>query len=413
MRVLFTSAYSAIDPSSGAAISIRTLLRLLTEYGVQAGSFGGSIFDRAPSADPVQNLRSAGAEPTDPTALLADVWERRDGEVIHRTLPVPRWGRMLQTRTDEERLFEMAKRELDRTRPDVLLSYGDGIYEQLVVAEARRRGIVTVFYLANPSYRSAELFAFYDQVFTDTVATRDLYVERLGLDPYAIGKFVDRPTLRDDAQPRFITYVNPSPEKGVTLFYRIAELSAQVAPELEFLVVESRATLAQIEQHSRLPFSRLRNVVRVGLQRDMGDVFSHTRVVLQPSVWHESGARSAIEAMSLGLPIVATTRGGIPEIAGDAGILIPPPEQMIANHWFVPPMTAAVPWVEALRQLIGEPDFYAEHRERSLKAYEAHDPARRLPDVVALLEQRIAERKQGRKSAAMARLALHSRKPLG
>jgi glycosyltransferase involved in cell wall biosynthesis len=189
-----------------------------------------------------------------------------------------------------------------------------------------------------------------------------------------------------------VLFVNPSAEKGATLFYRIAELAQEVAPELKFLVVESRATLGAAEQRTGMRFSRMVNIERVGLQSDMGPVFAHTRVLLQPSLWHESGARAAIEAMALGIPVVATNRGGIPEVLGEAGIVIPPPEPLVRNHWLIPPKSAAIPWVEALRQLTGDAEYYADHAALARSAWQRHDPAPRITALVGLFETLRARR---------------------
>jgi glycosyltransferase involved in cell wall biosynthesis len=392
MKVLFCSANCAIDASSGAAITIRTLLRLLSEQGVESRSLTGSTFDQPGSQSASQNLRAIGAHPVDPEAE-GGLWELTDAGATHHVMPTRVPKRLHLRQPDEDTLLTTALRFIDDWRPDVVLTYGAGRFEKSFVDHARRRGILTVFYLANPSYKSAASFSGIDLVFSDTVATRDLYRERLGLEPYAIGKFVDPPRIIDGATRRYITFVNPAPEKGVTLFYRIAELAGQVVPELQFLVVESRATLRDAEIRSKMPFSRMPNITTVGLQKNMSEVFSVTRVLIQPSLWHESGARSAIEAMSMGIPIVATDRGGIPEVLGKAGIVIPPPPPLVKTHWLIPPLTSAIPWVEALRQLTEDADFYQEHRQYSLQSYARHAPAARVAAIIDRLQAEIARRR--------------------
>lgn len=391
MRLLFSSANCVIDPSSGAAITIRTLLRLLAAEGMACRTLAGSIFDQPESGLTTETLRQAGAVPTDESEPLNQPWRVEDGPVEHLILPMPRTLRTLQTRQDEERLLELAETVLQDYCPDILMLYGGGFYERELMRRARGRGIVVVFYLANPSYQSLQNFGDADQVFTDTAATRDLYRQRLGLEAHAIGKFIEKPSLPQGRRGAgHVTFVNPSAEKGVTLFYRIAELARQVSPDMRFLVVESRATLDRAEKRSGMRFSALGNIRRVGLQRDMGPVFAQTRVLLMPSLWHESGGRTAIEACSLGIPIVATDRGGLPEVLGDAAILIPPPAPLIEHHWLIPPLSAAIPWVEALRQLEGDAAWYAERSELALRQWQAHDPYDRVADIVRRLQGLVA-----------------------
>lgn len=394
LRIAFISANSVLDPSSGAAISIRTLLRLLSAAGATTRSLTASIYDRSPLASNIENMRAVGAVPTDPDAPFADLWRATDGDVLHEIIPVPKLARLAQSKPDERRMTGFALAMIENFRPHVILTYGGGHFEKEMVALARERGIVTAFYLANPGYQNRSTFENIDQVFTDTETTRDLYVERLGLSPYAIGKFVDRPSVEELHTGSRVTFVNPTPEKGVTLFYRIAQLAAQTAPQIRFQVVESRGTLQAAEKRAGIPFSALPNIERVGLQRDMAEVFSKTKVLLQPSLWHESGARAAIEAMSLGIPILATDRGGIPEVVGDAGILITPSASLVADHWFVPPITEAVPWVEVLRELFFNEAFFAAQSQRALEGWKAHEPSGRISRMLSLLEQLVAAKQR-------------------
>jgi glycosyltransferase involved in cell wall biosynthesis len=50
--------------------------------------------------------------------------------------------------------------------------------------------------------------------------------------------------------------------------------------------------------------------------------FTNADLFICPSVWNEPLGMVNAEAMSCGLPVVAFARGGIPEIVGDAGILV-------------------------------------------------------------------------------------------
>jgi glycosyltransferase involved in cell wall biosynthesis len=386
LRLLFSSANNLLDPTSGAAISVRTLLRLLSEAGVECHSLTGSIYDRPSSNINSDNMADTGATPLDPVAPLSHLWLKRDGLVEHYIVPLAKPGRIQQSQQDDLAILDFAQGELDSFRPDILMIYGGGLYEHRLLRLAKERGIATVFYLANPTYMSRESLSSIDQIFTDTAATRDLYRQRLGLDPIAIGKFVDAPDRPAPTGPAtFTTLVNPSAEKGVTLFYRIAELAQQTLPSIKFLVVESRSTLAKAEAVSGMRFSELRNIERVGIQHSMGAVFARTKVLLMPSLWHESGPRVPIEACSMGIPTVATDRGGIPEILGESGILISPPSPLIERHWLIPPTSAAIPWVEVLKVLYEDPAFYAEKQAEALVQWQAHDPARRVAYIKSIL----------------------------
>jgi glycosyltransferase involved in cell wall biosynthesis len=66
-------------------------------------------------------------------------------------------------------------------------------------------------------------------------------------------------------------------------------------------------------------------------------------VAVLPSVYPECAPLSLLEAMSVGLPVVATDHGGPSEIVDGAGILVPPSE--------------VAPLAEALQRLIGREDL--------------------------------------------------------
>jgi glycosyltransferase involved in cell wall biosynthesis len=47
-------------------------------------------------------------------------------------------------------------------------------------------------------------------------------------------------------------------------------------------------------------------------------------VMVSPSTDPEAGSLSVVEAMSIGLPVIATAHGGVVEVLGDAGLMVPP-----------------------------------------------------------------------------------------
>ena len=48
--------------------------------------------------------------------------------------------------------------------------------------------------------------------------------------------------IADDPEPRYVTFVNPQPEKGAAVFARIALELGRRRPEIPLLVVEGRGT---------------------------------------------------------------------------------------------------------------------------------------------------------------------------
>jgi glycosyltransferase involved in cell wall biosynthesis len=73
------------------------------------------------------------------------------------------------------------------------------------------------------------------------------------------------------------------------------------------------------------------------------------RVAVSASIDPEAGPLTTLEAMSVGVPLVATDHGGVVEVLGDAGVLVPPhdPDAM----------------ARAIDALLGDPDLWARCRE--------------------------------------------------
>lgn len=63
-------------------------------------------------------------------------------------------------------------------------------------------------------------------------------------------------------------------------------------------------------------------------------------VVAVPSLWPEPFGRVALEGMAMGAAVVASAVGGLPEVVGDAGVLVPPGD--------------AAAWADALRRGLRE-----------------------------------------------------------
>lgn len=380
MKIAFFSCNCLMDPASGAARSVRTILEMLAARGHEARAITGAMFD-APDKD-TESLMLAGLGFA-PGAGGVSVLER-DG-VRHEAVStgVLQVGKAKDA--EFQHLAEAAMARLAAFAPDVVVSYGATKAEHIIRAQLSRRGVASVFYLANPSYKGVQPFADCDLVMTDSLATQAHYAEKLGLETVPIGKFIHPIRRIEGETPRYVTFINPSFHKGVTLFYRIAEMMRHQVPDAVFQVVESRATLRQIEVQTRLPFGRLPNIRAIGAQADMARIYARTKVLLVPSLWHESGPRVGLEAMSLGIPVIGANHSGLRENIGAGGILLEVPEKMRAETRLIPPPRVALPWVAALEQLLTDPEAYAEASAAATAHWQAHLSEDRIGKVEALL----------------------------
>lgn len=83
-------------------------------------------------------------------------------------------------------------------------------------------------------------------------------------------------------------------------------------------------------------------------ESDRQRVYHGARMLVLPS-WNEGFGITALEAMSLGIPVVASDRGALPEVVGDAGLLISPDaeeslvsaiDQVLNNAWLAEALAA-------------------------------------------------------------------------
>jgi glycosyltransferase involved in cell wall biosynthesis len=108
--------------------------------------------------------------------------------------------------------------------------------------------------------------------------------------------------MADNPQPKYVTFINPQPDKGATVFARIALELNRRRPDIPLLVVEGRGTSDTLA-HVAVDLSGLPNLNRMANTPDPRDFYQVTRVVLMPSLWRESLGRVPIEAMANGIPV--------------------------------------------------------------------------------------------------------------
>lgn len=114
-------------------------------------------------------------------------------------------------------------------------------------------------------------------------------------------------------------------QKGVDIFVDAAIELAATLPQAQFVIIGDRedAGLAA-DLWSRIDLAGLTGRFRFsGHREDMADMFAALDLLAAPSRWEGFGLMLA-EAMAAGVPVVASRVGGIPDVLGEAGMLIPP-----------------------------------------------------------------------------------------
>jgi glycosyltransferase involved in cell wall biosynthesis len=169
--------------------------------------------------------------------------------------------------------------------------------------------------------------------------TRREVVELLGVEPGRVAVAplgVDRRFRRIDADPvalahrfgippgPFALWVgNPEPRKNLSTLLRAFALVRRRAPECSLVLVGSeRVADRETERELDLLGS---TVIRPGFVTDeeLVALYSATTCFVFPSLYEGFGL-PPLEAMACGAPVVAADRTSVPEVVGDAAVLVDP-----------------------------------------------------------------------------------------
>lgn len=346
MKIAFLAPFNLFDAGSGAAQSVRTVLEQLAAIGAQCHAVTACCFDTPPGEAIGELLRSRGLTPTAHIAEVnVPVWQGRVRAVDYEVIQFPNQARYQLTALEEWVYRDTLRLWLAQQRPDIVLTYGGFLLDIEIQRCARAAGARVVFYLANPHYLRPETFEHVDCILANSKATQDLFRRTMELESHAVGLFVDtRDTTAAARDPQYVTFINPAPEKGVSLFVKLLQRAAAEAPDMRFLVVESRATLAAALDRMGLSRELLSQVTILPKQENIAAVYAQTAVLLVPSFWFEAAGRVLMEANANGIPVLASNGGGIPETLGGAGCLLPIPESCRQDYWASPTAAELDAW---------------------------------------------------------------------
>jgi glycosyltransferase involved in cell wall biosynthesis len=218
----------------------------------------------------------------------------------------------------------------------------------LLIPARRAAQVITIhdlFFLSDPAATSAEIRRDYaplaavharraDAIVTSTEYGRDLVVSELGAAAdrvyvcppgaptwHQLGR---APRAIDDGEILFVGTLEPRKNVGALLdAYALLRQRRPAAPPL---VLAGRAT-----PHAETWLHRIGEPPLAGHVRHLGYVpaaerealYARARVLVLPSL-NEGFGLTALEAMSAGVPLIASNRGSLPEVTGGAGVLVDP-----------------------------------------------------------------------------------------
>ena len=203
-----------------------------------------------------------------------------------------------------------------------------------------------LYFLAHPEHTDAEVRRDYPALaghharradhiivpsqFTASEVERMLHVPRERISVCPPGAPDWKPRLHQPAGGYLLHFGTLEPRKNIgTLLDAYEQLLAADGAErgmMPELVLAGRATPAAgpwLDRLKRPPLSgRVRHIGYVD-DADRRRVFEGARALVHPS-FEEGFGISVLEAMTLGVPVISAQRGSLPEVVGEAGLLVNP-----------------------------------------------------------------------------------------
>ena len=171
--------------------------------------------------------------------------------------------------------------------------------------------------------------------------TAKAYRDAFGLECTVVPPTIDYAKYRFETSGEYVTFINVYPEKGLERALEIA----RACPDIPFLFVESWKLDDDHLRRIESALTPLSNVTFMRRTDDMGKVYGRTKILLVPSRWEEAWGRVASEAHCSGIPVVGSSRGGLPEAIGTGGIILN----------YESPLDE---WTAAVRRLWSDADAY-------------------------------------------------------
>jgi glycosyltransferase involved in cell wall biosynthesis len=379
MRILLAIHNAYTDHTSGAAHSMRILMQWLQQSGHDCRVLGTARFDAKPPDDlnahlaeldvplrrspPSKTFVRSVRKPANMVVGSPTVDFTLEGVPVTMLLTRAKPDSPAERFDAEQLLFELDDL-LRHFEPDLLLTYGAHPVVREALRRARTRGTVTLFTVRNYGYEDRRYFDHVDHVFTCSPYLSDVYRRQIGLRSTGIESPIDWAEVEapDDLR-RFVTFVNPIPQKGSLMFARLADMLGSRRPDIPILVVQSAASAAGLNAIHGLDFGKYPHIMASPATPRPSDFFALTRILLVPSVFHEPFGRVAAEALINGIPPLVSDRGALPDTVRGAGRVLPLPAWLTASTTELPTVDDAQPWFDAVCELWDDERVYAEASE--------------------------------------------------
>jgi glycosyltransferase involved in cell wall biosynthesis len=368
VRFLLANNHCISDPTAGVTQSLRTIVEWLADAGHSCRILTTARFESPVTFTIDDHLRQQGVD----ISGMAAPGRRRRPVVQYTVKDVP--VTLLLTRHNDEsrpnrdetsQYLALLDQLLDEFQPDQLIACNGHPMILDAMKRARSRGITTAFAVRGFGYYDARYFDAVDHAFTCSEFLTAVYREKVGLLSTPIEPPIDWSTVLAPVDSRaFVTFVNPSPHKGLLLFARLADMLGSRRPDIPILVVQSGHSGGSLNAIPGIDFSRYPQIMAAPPVPAPSDYFALTRLLVAPSVWEEPFGRVAAEAMINAIPVLVSDRGSLPHVVGGdvseggGGRVLPVPEWMTFKTTALPSEQEIEPWFDAVCELWDDASLY-------------------------------------------------------
>lgn len=393
-RVLLVLPQLPQDPAAGAARSLTTISEMLAASGFLVRALAVTASEDKTAKDIKPILRDVGIEFSVQRRKRPEFTFQNRG-ISYRLIDVGGLS-LIEWQKVFNRPFDAAfDDELRTFEPDVIFTYGGSEGDLRRHERARHSGAKVVFGLRNQGYIAHNWYRNVDSILTPSHYLSDFYSDRIGiLSIPMLTPIAATEVIADEHDPIFLTIVNPSYEKGVVVFARLAEELSNQRPDLPILVVESRGSaglLAAIGENGGFDLRRHENIMFSPAVPTPRDIYVPTRILAVPSLM-DAAPRVIAESLLNGIPPLVSNRGGLPEMAGDAGRVFSIPDSITVNDRVPVSPEIVQPWIDIIIRMFDEEDFYQAERTKAREAAKRFLPEVLAPQYVKFFREIIAKR---------------------
>jgi glycosyltransferase involved in cell wall biosynthesis len=395
-RILLALPQMPQDPASGAARTAQTACEMAVEAGFEVHALGTTATERGWKADALDYLKTSGldVQVTPPSSAQFRQFRFEQRGISYTLLDTGRFGMTKWEATHGRQYDRLFDEELETFQPDILFTYGGHAGDVRRHRRARRKRVRIAFCVFNMAYMNADFFREIDAVLTPSEFLAERYQQAIGIDSTPLPTPLDpEDVVATDRDPIFMTMVNPSLEKGLFFFARLAEEIGKRLPKVAVLAIESRGTAGMVVKAGLAGGFDLRrhaNIMVGAAVPKPRDIFQNTRALLVPSVWEEPSGRVVAEALINGIPPLVSDRGGLAESCNGAGFVLPLPSSLTMQTRRPVAPDAVEPWMSVIERLAMDEPFYREAVDRTREAAQMYRREVLAPRYAAFFERVLA-----------------------